>query len=139
MAKAKITYHNLNDDAPTVETHGVSFTHNVPVEIDLDDANNDGLVDVALQNKFFEVQGVPAHDELMAARAKRGTRPAKTEIELHKKIEPMLAERDKKLAEAEATKQKADAAALKAIEDAERNVANARAEAIATPPSKSSK
>lgn len=123
MAKAKITYHNLDDAVPSTTFYGQSFTHMKPVEVDIDDARNDGLIDAALVNRSFSVEGVPAHDELMKLREKRGERPKKTEIEAMKPVFAAREERDKKVEEAEKVRAKAEQEANDAVKKANRGAA----------------
>lgn len=58
MAKIKVTYNDLNGDAPTVEQHGVEFKSGKSVDIDTDDLKFPALaLHKWRENPWFEVTG----------------------------------------------------------------------------------
>lgn len=58
MAKIKVTYHNLNGDAPTVTQYGVEFEDGKTVTIDTDELRAASLaLHKWRNNPWFEVSG----------------------------------------------------------------------------------
>lgn len=51
---AIVTYHDLDGSAPRVTWRGVSFVDGMPVTVD-----DDGLIEAARKNAFFEVAAAP--------------------------------------------------------------------------------